>query len=201
MNPKVVIVMVSPNEEMRPEVASAIRHLDCPLVRYVAPRIHGLHLDPEKNRCINIANARNMAREMALKHDATHYLFVDDDIVPPPHTIKSLLSHNKLAIGGWFQIINLPFWVGGRWVADNVFAHYTFPQPSVVRTDLLSMGCALLAREVFQAYSYAPGIDRFCRTLDGRYCHLADSGDYSNKLLDADIQPYLDGDVICKHLN
>ena len=137
---------------------------------------------------------------MALKKEATHYFFLDDDIVPPPHALYSLISHSKPAIGGWFPMKSGSSWVGGRWVADNVFHHYLFPQRSVVKTDLLSLGCALLRRDIVQAVEFGPGIDTYCQIMDGTTCHLADSGDFSNKLLDMGIQPYLDGNVICGHL-
>jgi GT2 family glycosyltransferase len=195
----IVMVMIGMTEQLAKPVATAIRALCVPLVQFVAPRVEGLHPEPDKNRCINIAIARNHARALALKKDASHYFWLDDDIVPPRHAISSLLSHNKPVMGGWFQMRNGNAWVGGRWVADNTFQHYVTPQRSVVKTDLISLGCALVRRDVLQAVEFGPGIDRYCQTMDGRVCHLADSGDFSNKLLDLGIQPYLDGNVICQH--
>lgn len=201
MKNKTVILMIGTKKKINPEVSWAIEGFGCELVHFVAPRIEGLHVQPERNRCINIANARNIARKMGLTKNASHYLWIDDDIVPPPNAIHSLISHKKPAMGGWFKMDGGAAWAGGRYVADHTFQHYMFPERSVVKTDLLSMGCALLRRDILQAFEFGSGIDKFVKlAANGAVCHIADSGDFSNKLLDSGIQPYLDGDVICNHL-
>lgn len=45
---------------------------------------------------------RNAAVDEALKSHATHILFVDSDMVFPPHTLTRLLSHNKPIVGATY---------------------------------------------------------------------------------------------------
>lgn len=197
---KVIIAMISMVDKLHPAVERFVASTGMEMFRFVAPRVPGLHSDPEKNRCVNIANARNVVREEVLKRDAAYYFWLDDDVVPSRGAVHHLVSHKKPAVGGWFQMRSGSAWVGGRWVADHVFQHFFKPEKSLVKTDLLSLGCALVRRDVLQAVSFDPGIDRVCTVANGTTCHLADSGDFSDKLLGMGIQPYLDGSVVCRHL-
>lgn len=195
-----LIVTVSQEENLHPEVEVAQRKLGVSRLHHVAPRAT-LHEEPEKNRCINIAKARNTARDLALRYRAEQYLFLDSDVVPPPNTVEALSATGCEAVGGWFPTRSGKEWVGGFWLRQNVFKLYKDVLAGLTITDLLSLGCALISRRILERVRFRAGIDRFVQNERGEWFHIADSGEFSRSLHSMGVPAYLDGNVVCKHLN
>ncbi|MFA6213501.1 MAG: hypothetical protein WC714_28955 [Candidatus Obscuribacterales bacterium] len=50
-----------------------------------------------------LPSARNEIHNIFLnKHDTSHLLMLDSDVLPPPRLIERLLMHNKDMVGGWY---------------------------------------------------------------------------------------------------
>lgn len=56
---------------------------------------------------VQIANARTMLAEQAIKEGFSHILYIDDDMTPPPNLIQRLLSHKKDIVGA-LAFLRLP---------------------------------------------------------------------------------------------
>jgi hypothetical protein len=196
-----VLAVIITKDSVRPEALTALEdnRPDGILISQAEPV--RLSDDRLKNKNLNCARNRNLARELALRHNADHFLFLDDDIVLPTGAIANLLSHQKPIIGGWFPILNSDRWVGGRWVADNTFYNFRRPERSVVRTDLVPLGCCLMNRAVLEQIEFEGGIDRECVEAGcGQRALLGECLAFSNRAADLGWPLYLDGAIICEHL-
>ena len=71
-----------------------------------------------------IVNSRNVLRDYTLKNNYDYYFSLEEDIIPPKHILKELLSHNKKVVGGWYFITKNP---------AGMDAHGKFKQPCVSR--------------------------------------------------------------------
>jgi len=198
MNPKVFILCATVSKP-EPPVMIAMLAQGVPYIMNEALPVEGLHHEPAKNKCINIAKNRNEVRKLALTTDATHFLWMDSDVIMPKHTVEALLAHKLPAVGAWIPAKG-GGWIGGRLMQPMLFAQFAAPSDGLTKTDLLSMGCTLLERSVLEQFEFEPGINQVYFTLDGRVCHLADGGNYTRRLSKAGIQAYLDGSVRCQHL-
>lgn len=198
---KTVVVMVSESARLPEPVECAVCSTGCPVVLHAEERKNLGGCNEEANRCMNIARARNVARDLALRYDAGHFLFLDSDVVPPRDVVEKLSRHCLPVVGGWFPARGRAFWVGGRWVADNVLLQFPRPIPGLTRTDLISLGCTLLQRCVLERFEFEAGVDKYCFDIHKNARFLADSGAFSNRLVDSGIGMFLDGNVVCQHLN
>lgn len=94
---------------------------------------------------MSIAKQRNKLVSQALKTDATHFLFVDWDLIPPKDAIKTLGSHDKDVISGVY------------------YSKDDFSQPLIAKgpssyqgkgleeVDVPAIGFSLIRREVYEA--------------------------------------------------
>lgn len=200
-----------------------------PVVLHEAERLMGLHPEAEKNRCLNIARGRTEAFRRALREwPAARFFFsLDADLVPEVGAVGRLRAalegldadaplRSRLCVGGWFEG-KLGGWIGGRYreagperllwrecefgkVRNGSFAHFTAWQPGLTETDLLSLGCTLVPRELVAGVEFEAGIDRYVRLVNGRMVHLADSGAFSARVQTSGGRLFLCGDVVARHL-
>jgi len=155
--------------------------------------------DRTADRFHNIARNMNAARELALASGCSHFLFVDSDIILPPDALSSLRSHRKDIIGGWYRMLQAPHWVAGCWVAHNTLFHCA-PTPSVSRSDMVGHGCMLLSRRALEALSFEAGFDKTCRSEVGD-CYLGPCAAFGNLAASKGFNLYMDGHVICGHID
>jgi hypothetical protein len=92
------ILIASEGPHLDPRVLDAVARLGQPVVHFWQER-QALHPEPEKNRCVNIAQARTEVLKMALKRHkkAQRFLFLDADIVPPADTVWRQICRRLLA--------------------------------------------------------------------------------------------------------
>jgi hypothetical protein len=196
------IVIVSQSMEIPPAVDDFIMKSGQPFLHYVRPQVKYFE-EYYKNKDHNIANARTAAMHQVLKTylGAQYLFFLDADVVPPPNAIETLLAKKKRIISGWVPRRG-GGWVGGQWVLPHVFQHYKEPGPGLTETHIVNLGATLVHRPLLENYIFGPG-DEYCRRLeDGMVCRLADSGQFSQEMIFYNKQTlYLDGDVICQHLD
>jgi len=158
-----------------------------------------------KDITVNSTKNRNIARDMALKTDADCFLWVDSDEVLPKGAITEFVTQQKQAgfhiIGGWYKIRKSPFWVAGRWVADNTFLHCLKPVPSVTKTDMVGLGCMFISRQALNDIEFRDGTNKEANVVNAGKCYLGPCCQFGNDAFEKGYQMYMDGNVICKHLN
>ena len=154
---------------------------------------------------VNSTKNRNAAREIALKTDADCFLWIDSDEELPKSAIAEFVTQHEKAgfhiIGGWYQIRKSPFWVAGRWVADNTFLHCLKPAPSVTKTDMVGLGCMFIDRQALREIEFNDGTDKETNVVNAGKCYLGPCCQFGNDAFDKGYQMYMDGNVICNHLN
>jgi glycosyltransferase involved in cell wall biosynthesis len=167
------------------------------------PTFH--HEIPAVRTYLNCAANREAARKIALSSDADYFLFLDSDIVIPEGAIEAFVTQAKVGkeiIGGWYAIKNdRTRYVAGRYVADLVFHHFSEPQPSLVRTDLVGLGCAFISRKALADTCFEHGCDKYLQLTSKQKVLQGECGAFSNLADKRGYGLYMDGDVICQHLN
>lgn len=199
---KKVLIIVITDKHVMPRCYNSLLEQDYPnfLVSVVAKRPVFQHSDTTKLKYLNCVDNRNEARRMFLGSDSDYCLFVDSDIVLPKNALSLLMSHGKDVMGGWYQEINSDRWIAGRWIADNTFFNFRQIQPSVVKTDVVGMGCALVSRKVLEQVSFKPAIDVILKDESGVSLILGECGAFGNDVAEMGFNLYMDGSVVCEHL-
>src|ERR1043165_329910 len=199
--PPQVMVVVITNGAVEPRCYDSILGQDHPSFAVMVHVLKAVkHVeDGIADRFHNIARNMNAARKLALASDCSHFLFVDSDVILPPDAITSLLSHRKDIIGGWYRMIDAPQWVAGCWVADNTMMHCV-PESSVTRVDMIGHGCILLSRQALEALTFEAGFDKVCRCEAGD-CYLGPCASFGNLTASKGFNLYMDGHVICGHID
>ena len=230
MTPSIQVIIPTRNQP-HPRVISAIQNLTFGglniLVQKLAkPVLSGGSL---KAKYVNAAATRNAAREVLLKHSkASHYLWVDDDVVLPPDTIQHLLFLEAETAGGWYCVKGrTDRWVAGRWGPDgNTFHAHRFPyvvgpdEPddaplgcvtvneitderrlTPTLSDLAPLGCMLITREILELIEFNPGVDVF--NFDGETgnrVYLGDCGAYGEELRKLGEPVKMSHRIVCDHI-
>jgi len=190
-----VQVIIPTSGDIRPETAAAVQALDYEnkSVRVQTCKPISDHTNPYIRTHRNANHTRNVARRNALKSDASHFLFIDSDVAPPPNTIEGLLAMDTEAAAGWYparwgNLITYDRWVAGRWSGINVFSNYHFPwvikegdpdthpfgdlklnletneyEPDPIKSDLAPLGCLMLSRDVLELLEFEDGTDQWCK--------------------------------------
>lgn len=117
------------------------------------------------NRVFKITVGRQLAFNFA-KHftTATHLWFIDSDVILPPHSLSTLLSHKREHVAGLYNFKSV---AGGQAVVFNKKGEKTWPptylgeqqtqvvaNSGLVECDWTGAGCLLLSRKIFEKYSF-----------------------------------------------
>jgi hypothetical protein len=194
------IVMTALTEDaLHPQTRKFIKHANQPLV-LATPLERITHPEPDKARCLNIALGRTQALREAEKEDCEYFFFLDADVVPPMDAIEMLLDNEEAdVVGGWIPA-RFQGMIGGRWLAEGLFTHFSREFMGLTVTHLISLGCTLVRRFLIEGYVFDAGIDVACRDVFGHSYHIADSGAFSRDMRNKGATLWLDSDVICQHL-
>lgn len=234
---KVLAVMINGHEDIDAQSLWTLTNQDYPnleiIVRCEKPKLKGKNT--VEDLYLNCAANRESARKLALKSDADYFFFVDSDVVlTSPSEISKLMkqiqtisparemnpntgkmmvipkqNRTKHIIGGWYRTQNPHKWVAGKWVADKVFSNYSAPLPSLVETDMVGLGCALISREALKNLHFRPGIDKTAHNRPSCGCDkckeikdamLGECLDFGNQAAKKKYKMYMDGDVVCGHV-
>lgn len=219
---KVLVVLIT-KDYVEPECLESVLKQDYPdyswMISGMKPKFR--HDFPWAQVYLNCSYNRNYARQMALASDAEAFLFVDSDIVLPSNAISSFVkqvcdakpsssimtppgmtvsSSEKHIIGGWYKVMNDTRYVAGRWVADNTFINFYIPEQSLVRTDVIGLGCAFITRKALIDIEFEHGIDIVAKYANGDDICLGECGAFGNRAAEKGYEMYMDGSVICEHI-
>lgn len=160
----------------------------------------GVHV---KDLYANCTANMNVLRKKALsKKNWEYVLTLDSDVVLPPHALTELAKQARPVVGGWYRMVNAPYFVAGRWVGDNLFVNYTHTQPGLVEVDMVGHGCMLLKREVLKKIKFEPGTEYICqRATDGAQITLGACGVFGNRCAENGFRMFMCGNVLCGHKN
>jgi hypothetical protein len=200
-----VLAVIITKDDVEPACLAALRS-QVPAIPWL---IRGAHPNPAYDAYpgaarvyANCAENREAARRLALASDADAFLYLDSDIVLPAGAVAEFVRQSRpnRILGGWYPILGTDRWVAGRWVADNVFHNFTAPQPGVVRTDTVGLGCAFLPRAAMERLPIRHGADLECRDVRGRQLMVGECGAFGNDAAAAGFRLYMVGEVVCGHV-
>src|SRR5580765_1581669 len=210
---KVLVVIITEKEVMKACMDSVLAQ-DCPdfdVMVHVHRRAfvcddsrHEPEVQAAITKYVNCAENRERARKMALASDAEKFLFVDSDILLTSGALSELVKQNMDVIAGWYKVQYEERYTCGRWVADNLFLNLWAVERSVVKVDSFGMGCALFSRRALTDVHFHHGTDMWAKTIIGGQESnfiVGECGAVGGLLLDKGYQPYMDGSVVCEHLD
>ena len=142
--------------------------------------------------------ARQDLVEQFLKTDCQWLFWIDDDVVPPPHALWQLLSHDKKVVNGLVPFKEPPY--NPNWYLDPIYdksrdtwtyeGFYNPPSDKLVEIASAGLACSLIHREVIEKMEYP------YFTLDA----AAEDHSFWRKVKDAGYQLYGDPTVQCIHM-
>jgi hypothetical protein len=205
--PKILIVLIT-KDTIEQRTLESIWNQDYPnyswIISGMKPKFDDPH--PVVKLYKNCSYNREYARKMALASDAQGFVFLDSDVVMPTDALASFVlqaeySHDrKHIIGSWCPIRKDGRWAGGKWIADNVFMNLTCPEPSLIKVDMTGMGCTYFSREVLQKIHFTHGTDKYYFDPNGQARFVGECLEYCNLANDLGYNIYMDGNIICEHL-
>ena len=154
-----------------------------------------------------LPSARNEIHNIFLeKHDTSHLLMLDSDVLPPPRVIERLLMHRKDMVGGWYkkkekhrveiggevQILQRPVVHDFERTDENGVSYYVqrlFPGQGLESVAAAGAGCWLMSRKVAEALGKSP-YDMNAGGEDMVIC---------KKIKDLGFELYVDWSIACAH--
>lgn len=107
-----------------------------------------------ESRGLSLTTNRTHLVRMALHRDATHFFFLDDDVIAPDDVIPSLLAANLPIVCGLYmakktkETRGLSAWMK---VSEKGFTDIKLEQAGRhVQVDVTGLGCVLIHRSVFE---------------------------------------------------
>ena len=142
--------------------------------------------------------ARQDLVDQFLKTDCQWLFWIDDDVVPPPHALWQLLSHDKKAVNGLVPFKEPPY--NPNWYLNPIYdksrdswtyeGFFNPPSDGLVKIDSAGLACSLIHRDVIEKMEYP----HF--TLDA----AAEDHSFWRKVKDAGFELYGDPSVQCVHM-
>ncbi len=196
------LIIVPTAGEVTNECAAALNDQDDRdrSILYASLRPIPLDEDPAKNKSLNILRNRNHIRPMALATDAEWFLWVDSDVVLPPHALSALLKTKKKLVGGWYKKLVGDDWVAGHFTSGDIFLHFKEPQKKLIRVDMLGLGCCLMHRSVLQKVPFRGGTDEYCQDEAGNSYYIGQCTAFCRDAAKAGFDSSISPDVICAHI-
>ena len=173
-----------------PAFAHALRTLEIPkeFKKYEVLYISGA----------DVAIARNNLAEAA----RGEYIFwVDDDVLPPPDTIKKLYAHDKDIVSGLYFSRQPPHYPQIHMFDDKdcrfASSVVDYERNALIEIDACGAGCMLIKRKVFDKikkpyFNYVPATETEPKMGEDYY--------FCKKVKEAGMKVYCDTSVICKHI-
>lgn len=155
-----------------------------------------------KENKYGVAPCRNMAvADFLADKNATHLLFVDDDVYVPRDAIAKLLEVNRPIVGGcypsYYNVSDLKVetyivaWENGKKIRKWF--------KGVKRVDAVGTGCMLIRRNVLERMPF-PWFRWGEHLIEGRYQQQSDDLDFCRRCAESGIESFAHGDVRCGHI-
>lgn len=129
----------------------------------------------------------------ALRDDATHIMFIEDDTFPPLDAIERLLAHNLDIVGGWYPKRQEGPIVGVPIVIENgIRTTLDVPTGALQEVYTIPMGCTLVKTDVFKTLE----MPWFVTTAQ-----LSQDSFFSQKARDAGYTLWCDTSIRCQHID
>lgn len=146
------------------------------------------------------AKSRNVIIEQALSIDATHILFIDDDMCYPPESLHQLLEHDVDVVTALYLMRSYPhFPVAFDEAYDDGRCKFMFlthdPENGLIPIVNCGLGFVLIKTEVFRKLE-KPWVTLGEIEKDG-WC---DDVAFFNKVRKAGFKMYMDPKVRCGHM-
>ncbi len=169
-----------------PCIAVCVPSYDSPKFRHVVaasqldlPR--PVHLF--RTHALDIVTARNELTRQALSvPEVTHVLFMDDDMVPPPQAVRSLLKHDVFIVGGlchtrrgpsYHPILGKLYPAALGLEAGAMGFWYDHPRGELLEVDATGGAFLLIKRDVFEAVGPNPWTPADGLSEDFSFCQRA----------------------------
>ena len=131
---------------------------------------------------LNVDTARNLFAE---KVTTDYLLFIDSDVIPPPNTLKQLITADKDIISGLYFRRKWPYppiIMQRRKGVEGMKNRYSFmmeyPRNMVVECDGIGMGICLIKTDVFKKIKPPWFVHNQAMTEDLAFCELAKESGY-----------------------
>lgn len=157
------------------------------------------------------ARNRNEIIRLALQHDCTHILFVDDDTCPPPDMLEKLIAHDKDMVTGVLLKRDFPhhpilfYSVDEKGNCGVQFLH-ELPGEGLIKIVNCGLGCVLIKTDVFRTMEPFVAVKD---TIDPpqwitigqvQKDHWADDIDFFNRALKLGFELYVDLSIQVGHM-
>lgn len=199
---KVLVIIPSPIAEIMPEVLEALVRQDYPDFDWTINVLEPIQAYPDR-RNISFNSTRNLneARTKALKSDIQYFITLDSDVVMPDNAITEFMkqSHKDIA-GGWYPMAHGESWVAGKWIANNTLWHFKKPEQSLIKVDMVGLGCLMLSRKALTELEFRDGIDKEIMDEFGEKMYMGPCAAFSDNAQNKGYNLYMNGSVICQHL-
>lgn len=97
-------------------------------------------------------NRNEIVNKGFLDGDAEWIFWIDDDTVPPEHTIEHLVSLGRPFVAGVYFLPTEPYNPIAYKIRDDGLYHavYNYPKGALIEVDSVGMGCTLIHRSVYE---------------------------------------------------
>lgn len=152
------------------------------------------------------ARNRNIMIRLALQNNATHILFLDDDMSFKPDLLKRLLSHNLDIVSGLYVMRNYPHLpVMFDEKMNDGKCKFKFLRPDVrgvVEVVNIGLGACLIKTDVFRQMCGDNDPEKFCWITLGEAeaDHWSDDISFFNRVSKMGIKMHVDTDARCGHV-
>lgn len=147
-----------------------------------------------------LPDARNDIHQSFVRDSNYKYLMMlDSDVMPPPHFLEILMSHDLPIVGGWYKNKNqfrggphpIVYSYKNRGADGHYYwSHYEEPGSGIEQVDGMGAGCWLMKREVALSLGERP-YDMAGGTEDLKL---------SYKLMEIGIPLHVDWNLECAHI-
>lgn len=153
------------------------------------------------NEPYGVVMGRNRTVATFVKGDWTHLLFVDDDVVLPPHAITALVRCYADVAAGCYVFMrpdgnrivpSLAVKSGGHWAPAWFEGRH--------EVDAAATGCMLIRREVFDALGFPWFQWPMWLNEDGHFESISDDIDFCRRAKAAGFSVVADGEIRCGHI-
>jgi len=91
-------------------------------------------------------------------------------------------------------------WCSCVFVADNTVNYFLHPQRSLIKADLIGLGCCFISRELLSKIKFRGELTHCIKDINNIELSLDESGNFSNDIYKLGYDIFMNGDVICEHL-